>query len=141
MKFLLDTNVLSDVRHPKGDPAVKARVGRLESANIFTSCIVLSELVRGVARLDDGTRKRELADWLTTLSNQFADRILPVDAAVATRWGRIVAKCEESGFKPGAADGLIGATTLEHGMILVTRNVRDFQPMAVEMWSPWERGL
>jgi len=77
MKFLLDTSVLSEVRHPKGDPAVKARVGRLESANVFTSCIVLGELVRGVARLDDGTRKRELADWLTTLSNQFADQSYP----------------------------------------------------------------
>jgi len=46
-----------------------------------------------------------------------------------------------SGIKPAAADGLIGATALEHGMILVTRNVRDFEPMAVEVWSPWEREM
>lgn len=78
MRVLLDTCVVSEIRHPQGAPEVKPVVAALPDEDTFLSVVTLGELAGGVARLPHGRRRRELAEWLEGLQTHFADRILPI---------------------------------------------------------------
>ena len=136
--MLLDTCVVSEVRHPQGSPEVKATVAALADADTFLSVVTLGELAGGVARLPHGRRRRELAAWLDGLQTHFADRILGVDARTARLWGEIDALARSAGRPAGASDGLIAATAREHGLHVMTRNVADFEPLGALIVNPWD---
>ena len=138
MRALLDTCVVSEVRHPQGSPGVKATVAGLADADTFLSVVTLGELAGGVARLPHGRRRRELAVWLDGLQTHFADRILPVEAATARLWGEIDALARSAGRPAGASDGLIAATAREHGLHVMPRNVADFEPLGALVVNPWD---
>jgi predicted nucleic acid-binding protein len=97
MRWLLDTNVISEIRHPQGDQEVKRRIAALPSEALYISAIVYGELVKGVRRLPDGERKSELMRWLHKLETDFGDRILPFDRDSAKSWGDLVAGRESRG--------------------------------------------
>jgi predicted nucleic acid-binding protein len=106
---------------------------------LFLSVITIAELRHGVARLDDGRRKRALDSWLAEdLPGRFEDRLLPIDEAVANRWGLLVARCQAAGRPIGAMDAFVAATAEHHDLILVTRNVADFEASGVRLLNPWE---
>lgn len=97
--------------------------------------LTLGELRKYVEGIAEGERKRHLLDWLAVdLPAYFAGRILPVDAAVADRWGRLVA---EAGRSLPAIDSLLAATALSHGLTWVTRNLKDFQHPGLQVLDPW----
>ncbi len=99
------------------------------------SVLTLGELRKGAEGLPEGGRKRRLLDWLEVgLPAYFAGRILPVDAPVADRWGRLLA---EAGRPVPAIDSLLAATALAHGLTLVTRNFREFQHPDLTVLDPW----
>ena len=138
MRTLLDTCVVSEIRRPEGTPEVKAAVRELAEYDAFLSVITLGEIASGVARLEEGRRRRELTSWLDGLERGFAGHILPVDAETARLWGDFDAAARWAGRQVGVSDGLIAATAMQHGLRVMTRNVSHFAPMHVLIVNPWE---
>jgi predicted nucleic acid-binding protein len=105
----------------------------------FISVASIAELRRGIALMDDGRRRNALAAWLANdLPTRFADRILPIDHAVAERWGDLMALSRRSGVTLSVMDGFFAATALANDLVLVTRNVRDFEAFGVRLLNPWD---
>ena len=133
--YLLDTNVLSALRRPDRHPAPTSWLTDQRSSDIYLSVVTLGEIERGIAlqihRAPDFAR--DLAQWHERTLAWFADRILPVDVATARRWGRLSAAIGNQDV-----DLLIAATALEHGLTVVTRNVRHFEPTGVRVINPFD---
>lgn len=138
MRVLLDTCVVSEIRRPGGAAPVKHAVAHLSEDDTYLSAITLGELASGIARLDEGRRRRELTVWLDGLEIGFADRVLAVDAEVARLWGELDATARRIGRPVGVQDGLIAATARRHGLHVMTRNVDDFAPTGTLVVNPWE---
>jgi len=137
VKVLLDTCVVSEVRHPEGALEVKAAVAALPDEDTFLSVVTLGELAGGVARLTHGRRRRELAEWLEGLQTRFADRILSIVPTTARLWGELDALARHAGRPASASDGLIAATAREHGLNVMTRNVDHFLALGALVVNPW----
>ena len=136
MSYLLDTNVLSELRRKTPHPSVVAWVSSRPASTLYLSVLTLGELRKGVEGVADASRRLALMDWLETdLPSFFAGRILAVDAQVSDRWGRLLAL---AGRPLPAIDSLLGATASLHGLRMVTRNARDFAALGVEVVNPWE---
>ena len=126
--------VLSEARKRRANPGVMGWLRAKDADTLFVSAVTIGEIERGIARqrtLDPGFAEA-LASWLERLIEDYEDRILPVDARVARRWGQLAARVGHHG-----ADLLIAATALEHGLIVVTRNVRHFAPTGVPAEDPF----
>lgn len=137
--FVLDTNVVSElrkVRAGKADASVAQWADSVDAGDLFLSAITIHELELGVLLVErrDAAQGGMLRAWLDGhVLPAFAERIFPVDTAVAQRSARL----HVPDPRP-LRDGLIAATALVHGMIVVTRNVADFAPMGVRLLNPWE---
>jgi predicted nucleic acid-binding protein len=130
--YLVDTNVVSEARRGSRQAVDWLRSVRPES--VYLSALTLGEIMRGVTlrRKSDPQTASRLTEWLERLRQDHADRILPVTDRIALEWGRIAA------LRPrGDIDGLIAATAIAHDLILVTRNVKDFEDTAVSLINPW----
>ena len=132
--YLLDTNVLSALRRPDRNPGPVAWLQSQRDSDIFLSVVTIAEVERGIAlqRPHNPEFARDLALWAERILAWFADRILPVDTADARRWGRLSASLGNQDV-----DLLIAATALEHGLTVVTRNVRHFAPAGVPVLNPF----
>jgi hypothetical protein len=133
--WLLDTNVLSELRKgPRADTGVRRWFDEAVDRDLFTSVLVAGELRRGVEsiRLRDRAAADGLAQWLESLVERFGDRLLPIDAAVADRWGELNVPDPVP-----TVDGLLAATALVHDLTLVTRNVRDVATTGVRWLDPF----
>ena len=122
MNWLIDTNVLSELRKgERADARARAWYAGTPAEELYTSVLVLGEVRRGIEsiRRRDAIAATALEQWLGRILNGFADRILPIDAAVADRWGALNVP---DPVPP--VDGLLAATALVHDLVLVTRNVR-----------------
>lgn len=134
MSYLLDTNILSELRKKKGDPQVEAGIAAQRSESLFVSVITLGELKFGIEnlRLKDPYQAKGIDQWLARVRRRFADRILSVTEEIADRWG---------GLCPGqplpVKDGLIAATALHHGLTVATRNLKDFERCGVATFNPF----
>ena len=137
MRYLLDTNVISELRKgSRCDPAVAAwEQAELIPQGGAVSVITIGEIRKGIDLIAqrDQSQAASLETWLQGLGQQFASRILPITIDVAEEWGRLNAK------RPlPAADSLIGATANVHGLILATRNVNDIRDVGVPVINPFE---
>lgn len=140
MSYLLDTCVLSELRKPAADPNVTAWVEAVDESRLFISVIMLGEIQKGIAKLEDARRSQVLQLWLEQdLQGRFEGRILPVNAAVALEWGILQGSAAKSGLSLPVIDSLIGATAVCHNLTLVTRNTADFERMPVRLLNPWVR--
>lgn len=139
MKVLLDTCVISEIRHPKGNRQVKDAVAALDEDAIYLSAITIGELHKGIHALPKSKRKNELSTWLSAIQQSYAERILPVDAEVASLWGEVTASAQADGFQLAAADGLIAATAISNGLHVMTRNISDFEPSGALLINPWAK--
>ncbi|MEQ9453695.1 MAG: type II toxin-antitoxin system VapC family toxin [Phycisphaeraceae bacterium] len=137
MKVLVDTNVLSEVQRRGGDPTVRARLEAVDADDLYISAITIGELTRGVSLLRASKRKRALESWLAATEHLFEKRVLAMDRDVASVWGELSARLSRSGRTIGPPDGMIAATALHHGLVLMTRNVRDFEATGVRLINPW----
>ena len=137
MSFLVDTNVLSELVRPRADERVAEWVRSAPVAGLFVSVLTLGEIRNGAERLPGGLRKERLRLWLERdVATLFQGRVLPIDSAVADRWGRLLAAARRT---LPAIDSLIAATALVHGLRLVTRNRADYSFPGLEVLDPWER--
>lgn len=136
--FLLDTNVISELVRPKPDVDVLRWVEETDESILFLSVLTLGEIRNGVSRLRSGRRRGRLESWLQVdLPLRFQDRILPIDAAIADRWGRVSAIAAAKGKPVPVIDGLLAATAIHHNLTLVTRNGSDVSGIGVPTLNPW----
>lgn len=138
MKVLLDTCVLSELRNPKGNSAVKAAVNQIPDEDLYLSVITIGEITKGISLLANGTKKKALDAWLTGLETIFANRIVPITLETTHMWGSIMARGQKAGVTLPAIDGLIAATALQHGMHVMTRNTRHFEVTGVFLIDPFK---
>lgn len=134
--FLIDTMVLSELRRRQRDPAVVAWIAQQRHDDCYLSVVSIGEIERGIARRRDADPAfaDELAAWLDRVLRLHGERLLAVDLSIARRWGQLSAALGHD-----SADLLIAATALEHGLTVVTRNVRHFTPTGVATFNPWSR--
>ncbi|KAB0565448.1 type II toxin-antitoxin system VapC family toxin [Pseudomonas palleroniana] len=133
--YLLDTNVISELRKPQADAKVVAWAKSVIAPRMFISAITLKELETGVLRIErrDPVQGKVLRTWLKKhVMPAFDARILPVDAAVALRCAQLHVPDQAN-----ESDALIAATALVHGLTVVTRNVCDFRSSGVPLLNPW----
>ncbi len=138
MKYLLDTNVLSELLTTTGNTEVKFFVRNLSPSKLFVSVITIGELQKGVSMLPEGRRRLELAKWFLEIQQEFMSRVLTVDMDTAIVWGNLSAKTRRAGENIAAADLFIAATALQHGLTVMTRNIRDFASTGVLIINPWQ---
>ena len=135
MRYLLDTNVLSEVRRPRGDAGVKRWISSVPTEDLYLSVLTLGEVHRGIVLLS--RRDPEQADvyeaWLVTVLRDNADRVLPVDAEAAEEWGRMNVPDPIS-----IVDGLMAATTKVVFQTFVTRNTADVARTGVRLLDPFD---
>ena len=133
--FLLDTDVLSALRRRERNPEIARWVRTQRTTDLYLSVVTVGEIERGIARQQrrDTAFAQSLALWLDRLLDWYGERVLPVDIATARRWGRLSAALGHD-----SADLLIAATALEHGLTVVTRNVRHFEPAGVPVVGLFE---
>lgn len=135
MSYLIDTNVLSELRRRDPNAGVLEWFGQRPSTTLYLSVLTLGEIRKGIDQAAEDARKLKLLDWLEVeLPAFFVGRLLSVDTTVADRWGRLQA---QAGRPIPAIDGLIAATALTHGLRLVTRNTRDFTHPGLDIINPW----
>jgi predicted nucleic acid-binding protein len=136
--YLLDTCVVSELVKPGPDETVVAWMARVPDEACHLSVITVGELAKGAARLPPSAKRVRLERWIGELISQYGVRIIPVDASVARRWGRLSGELSRKGITTLMGDGLIAATALVHGLKLATRNIADFKPFGVEIVDPWK---
>ena len=135
MSYLIDTNVLSELRRREPDRGVIEWFEQRPATTLYLSVLTLGEIRKGIDSLVNDDRQFKLLDWLEVeLPHFFSGRILSVDAEVADRWGQLNA---QMGRPIPAIDSLLAATALTHGLKLVTRNVRDFNYPELDVIDPW----
>lgn len=136
MSYLIDTNVLSELRRREPNVQVVAWMQARPRQSLYLSVLSLGEIRKGIEGVADPAFRQALTDWLEVeLRHYFVGRLLDVDTAVADRWGRVQAA---SGRSLPVIDGLLAATALQHDLSLVTRNTRDFEGLGIRLINPWQ---
>lgn len=131
--YLVDTSIVSEAR--RGTAEAVSWLRSVNPLSVYLSALTLGEVMRGIAlkQKADPRAAAHLAEWLRKLRHDHLDRILPVTDEISVEWGRIAA------IRPrGDVDGLIAATAIVHDLILVTRNVEDFEDTDATVINPWE---
>jgi predicted nucleic acid-binding protein len=125
---------------PRPDANVAAWLKRQESDSLYVSVVTMGELRRGITLLAERSpRRTELERMiLEKVPSWFQDRILPVTRSIAEQWGVLDGERQLAGRPLNIADGMIAATALEHGLTLVTRNVKDFADLGLTLLNPWD---
>lgn len=139
MKYLLDTCLISELVKKEPNPGVVNWLDEQDEQTLFLSVLNLGELQKGISKLPEGRKKDELQAWIgLDLVERFAGRILDIDLDTALCCGRIQGEAERTGEKLPVMDSLIAATAAAHGLVVVTRNVRDMERCGVRVCNPWE---
>jgi predicted nucleic acid-binding protein len=133
--YLLDTDVIAETRKSHADSGVMAFLAAADAAGLFLSVLTLGELRKGVEakRLTDPLAAGQLSLWVDGIETIFTDRILPLDATAARRWGELAA-----GQSLPVIDTLIAATAISHGLTLVRRNSREAASSGAPLVDPWQ---
>ena len=136
MNYLIDTNIISEVRKGRRcDPNVASWYEKIEDASLYLSVLVIGEIRKGIERIrpKDTVQANAIENWLVVVDKAFGERILPIDRAVANEWGRLNAR------RPlPVIDGLLAATANIHHMTLVTRNIAEIADLDVQFLNPFE---
>lgn len=137
--FLLDTNCISELVRAQPEPRVLEWIEAAAESLLYLSVLTLGEIRKGVAGLPQSKRRTHLETWLEVeLQARFSGRILPIDTAIADRWGLVAAEAKRAGRSLSAIDGLLAATALQHNLTIVSRNVTDFAITQAPLLNPWE---
>ena len=138
MRYLLDTNVISEWTRPRPDPAVAAWLETVDEDALYLSVLAFAEIRLGIELLAHGQKRRRISAWLDDdLAARFEGRIIDIDRAVADAWAAIVARGRARGATPPILDAFLAATALVHQLTLVTRNERDLAGLDLQILNPW----
>jgi predicted nucleic acid-binding protein len=139
MPWLLDTNVLSELRRPRPEPKVVAFVADRPIESLYVSSVTLAEIRFGIELVAEANRRAELNDWLAhKVRPMFDSRILPVTQDIMFRWRLLVEKGRKMGHTFSQPDLIIAATAIEHGLTVVTRDRDDYDKTLASVINPWE---
>lgn len=138
MSYLIDTCCISELIKKKPNPNVLKWFADQDELSMYLSVITFGELRKGIEKLPDSKKKKELNRWVKEdLKNRFKNRILNINIDEANKWGEISAVAEKNGKPLPAIDSLIAATALVHDLSIVTRNTQDMEGSGVEVINPW----
>lgn len=136
--WLLDTNVLSELRRPRPEPKVIAFVAAKPLDSLFISSVTLAEIRFGIELVGDAARRAELNDWLThKVRPMFEQRVLPVTEDVMFKWRLLVEGGRKGGHTFSQPDLIIAATALEHGLTIVSRDTAEYERARAPVLNPW----
>jgi len=137
LKYLLDTNVISEMRKPDCSRNVKSFVEAVQWDDLFLSAVTIGEIGFGIEKLPHGKKKHDLSIWLyTELLQWFERRIIALDTEVLIEWGKIRAAANRT---LPVVDSLIAASAIVHHMFIVTRNTKDFDGIeGINLLNPFE---
>jgi predicted nucleic acid-binding protein len=137
--WLLDTNVISELRRPRPEPKVVAFVADKPLDLLFVSSVTLAEIRFGIELVADAGKRAELNDWLAhKVRPMFEQRILSVSEDVLFKWRLLVEKGRKARHTYSQPDLFIAATALQHGLTIVSRDVDEFQQARAPVVNPWE---
>ncbi len=132
------TNCVSELVRPTPEPRVVEWVDAADETMLYLSVLTLGGIRKGLAALPQGKRRTRLEAWLEVdLPARFAGRIVPIDAAIADRWGSIAAEAKRRRKVLPVIDGLLAASALHHNLTVVSRNASDFEHSQVRVLNPW----
>ena len=138
MSYLIDTCCISELVKKKPNPNVVRWFADREEFSMYLSVITFGELRKGIEKLPDSKKKKELSRWVKEdLSQRFKNRVLSIHMNEVNRWGEILAAAEQKGKPLPAIDSLIAATAQVHDLSVVTRNTQDMEGSGVEVINPW----
>ena len=140
--WLLDTNVVSELRRPRPEPRVVAFVAAQPLDQLFLSVVTLAEIRFGIERVANAGRRADLNDWLNLkVRPMFERRVLPVSEDVMLKWWLLVEQGRKSGHTFSQPDLIVGATALHHGLTVVSRDAADYVKAGVPLLDPWQGGV
>lgn len=138
MKFLLDTCLISELVKKMPDATVLKWLDERDEQSLYLSVLTPGELQKGISRLSTGVRKDDLQAWIEhDLIERFEGRILDLDLETALIWGKLQGEAELKGERLPVMDSLIAATAIAHGLVVVTRNVKDIERCRARVFNPW----
>jgi toxin FitB len=139
MGWLLDTNILSELRRPKPEARVVAFVAGCPLDQLYISVVTLAEIRFGIELVSDPQRRTELQDWLTRqVRPLFEGRVLPITEDIMLQWRWLVEEGRKAGHTFSQPDLIIAATARQHGLTVVTRDRSDFDRAQVPVLNPWQ---
>ena len=138
MSYLIDTCCISELVKKKPDSNVVKWFADQDELSLYLSVITFGELRKGIEKLPDSKKKKELNRWVKEdLKHRFKNRIFNIKKEEVDKWGEILATAEKNGKPLPAIDSLIAATALVHDLSVVTRNTQDMEGSGVELINPW----
>jgi tRNA(fMet)-specific endonuclease VapC len=138
LKYLLDTNIISELVSPQPSPQVATYLKGLDESTIYLSVITIGEIEAGIQRLPHSKKRAYLSQWLhDELLPRFDSRIIDIDTEVMLRWGELTGRLKSKGISLPIMDTLIGASSLVSGCTLITRNEKDFRHMGISIINPF----
>lgn len=139
MSYILDTNIISELIAKQPNQRVIDWLKGVDTNNLFLSVITIGEIKKGIEKLPESLRKKNIQDWFENdLLIGFEGRILSLDLSVILLWGELIGELEKKGRKLSPLDSLIAATTKHHNYILVTRNEKDFDGIEIVVFNPFK---
>ena len=136
--WLLDTNVLSELRRPRPDARVRKFIVGQRLEDLFVSTVTFAEIRFGIEIVSDPIRRAELTEWLThRVRPLFDQRVLEVSEDVMFKWRLLVEEGRKAGHTFSQPDLIIAATALQHGLTVVTRDTADYARSRVPLFNPW----
>jgi predicted nucleic acid-binding protein len=136
--WLLDTNVISELRRPRPDGRVRQFVASQRLEDLFISTVTFAEIRFGIEAVGDAVRRAELNDWLVhKVRPMFDQRVLEVSEDVMFKWRLLVEEGRKVGHTFSQPDLFIAATALQHGLVVVTRDTADYRLTRVPTLNPW----
>jgi tRNA(fMet)-specific endonuclease VapC len=140
MRYLLDTNVISELVAREPNPEVVEWLDSLDTNAVYLSVITIGEIRKGIEKLVPSKRRNTLLDWLNTdLLIRFHEHIAEITTDVMLLWGELTGRLENQGKPLGVVDSLIAAIALAGDYVLVTRNQGDFENTGVALLNPWHQ--
>ena len=136
--WLLDTNILSELRRPKPEPKVIAFIAAQPLDRLHVSAATIAEIRFGIELVADASRRAELNDWLMhKVRPMFVRRVLPITEDIMFRWRLMVEEGRQDGHTFSQPDLIIAATAFHHGLTVITRDVADYRRARVQLHNPW----
>jgi toxin FitB len=136
--YLLDTCCVSELIRPNPDSGLISWFENTDESVMHLCVLTVGELEKGIAKLTASARRGRLEAWVRNdLAERFRGRVISIDEAVASKWGKLVGEAERSGSPLPVIDSLLAATALSHQLMVVTRNLGDFERCGARCLNPW----